>query len=362
MSQYPMLEINLTKVRNNIDQIVRLCKDHNINVAGVIKGFNALEPIVDEYEKSECMQIASSRIQQLQQCKERGITKPLMLIRIPMLSEIEEVVKYADISLNSEKVVLDAINEESKKQNKIHQVVLMADLGDLREGYFNEEELIHTAIYVEESLTNLRLAGIAVNLGCYGSIKPTNINLGKLCDIATRIEECIGRELDIISGGATSSLTVLMDHKMPEKINHLRIGESILLNRDLPDFWGCNIPNMYSDAFKLKAEVVEVKEKPSYPIGEIFIDAFGNKPEYTDIGDITRALLAVGKQDIGDFDKIIPDDANIKPIGASSDHLIVDATGVKDTIQVGDIFEFELMYQAMLFLTESPWINKQYIK
>lgn len=362
MIKYPMLEINLSKIRNNIEQVAGLCENNGIEIAGVIKGFNALEPIVEEYVQSSCKQIASSRIQQLKECKERGITKPLMLIRIPMLSEIEEVVKYTDISLNSERVVLDAINEESIRQNKIHKVVIMADLGDLREGYFSPEELIETAIYVENELDNVYLSGIGVNLGCYGSIKPTSVNLGKLCDIATEIEEKIGRNLDIISGGATSSLTLLKNGLMPEKINHLRIGESILLNRDLPDFWGCDFENMYTDTFKLKAEVIEVKEKPSYPVGEIFIDAFGNKPEYTDIGNITRALFAVGKQDIGDFDKIIPDNKGVNLIGASSDHLIADVTSIKDNIKVGEIFEFELSYQAMLFLTGTPWITKKYVK
>lgn len=359
---YPMLEVNLDKMFHNISKVVELCKNNGIKVAGVIKGVNALEPIVNEFINAKIDMLASSRLEQLKTIKGKNDSIMTMLIRIPMLSEVSEMIKYSDISLNSERVLLDKIEEECTNQNRTHRVVLMADLGDLREGFFSEDELIETALYVENNLSHVHLEGIGVNLGCYGSIKPDTNNLGKLSDIAFKIENIIGRNLEIVSGGATSSLTLILDGKMPSKINHLRIGEAILLNRDLIDYWGYNMDFLYDDTMILKAEVVEVKDKPSYPIGEIFIDAFGNKPEYEDIGMRKRALLAVGKQDIGDFDKIIPLNNEIKLIGSSSDHLIADITEVNSDIKVGDIIEFKLCYQAMLYLTESPWVSKKYIR
>ncbi len=53
-----------------------------------------------------------------------------------MKSQAEDVVRYADISLNSELETISALGAEAVKQNKVHNVVLMADLGDLREGFF----------------------------------------------------------------------------------------------------------------------------------------------------------------------------------------------------------------------------------
>lgn len=356
--KYPILEIDLKKLESNVNYIVNKCGEKNINIAGVIKGANGIDKVVDSFIKSGVSEIASSRIEQLKDVKDNHHNTKTMLIRIPMLSELDLVVDYADYSLHSEKIILDKTNEKAKAKNIVHNVIIMADLGDLREGYIDYDELIETAIYVEEKLDNLYLKGIGVNLGCYGSIKPTYENLTKLCDIALSIEKRINRQLDIISGGATSSFTLVLDNNIPNRINHLRIGEQILLNRDLPSFYGYDVKEMYDDIFILKTEVIEKKDKPSFPIGEIFIDAFGNKPEYTDIGIHTRALFGIGKQDIGDFDKLIPINDKIKLIGASSDHLIADITLCRDEINVGDIVEFKLCYQSMLFLTGSSYVEK----
>lgn len=360
--RYPLLEIDQKKLINNVSEVVKRCKELNIELTGVIKGANAISEVTEAYIKGGAKIIASSRIEQLIKVKE-NFDIPTMMIRIPMISEVEDIIKYCDYSLNSEEKTIEELNKEAKKQNKLHNVIIMADLGDLREGYINYQELVETALKVEKEYENLYLSGIGVNLGCYGSIKPTTTNLGKLGEIAEEIEAKINRPLDIISGGATTSLPLVFNKTMPKKINHLRVGEGILLNADLPYYWNCDTKDfLKDDAFILKAEIIEKKEKPSYPIGEIFIDAFGNVPEYEDIGIRTKALLAIGKQDIGDYDKIIPIDNRIKLIGASSDHLIADITECKNDYNVGDIIEFKLFYQAMLFTTESSNVKKEIIK
>ena len=100
-----------------------------------------------------------------------------MLIRIPMLSELPDVVELCDISLQSDIIVLRALNEEAKKQGKVHEVILMMDLGDLREGFWNEEDALDAALEIEHELKNLRLAGVGVNLSCYGSVTPNKRNM-----------------------------------------------------------------------------------------------------------------------------------------------------------------------------------------
>ena len=208
-----------------------------------------------------------------------------------MLSEVSDVLKITDISLNSEVEVLKALNEEAKKQGKTHDVILMKDLGDLREGFWDENEIINTSLLVENELSNLHLLGIGTNLGCYGSVVATKEKLEELVTVAEHIEEKIGRKLEYISGGATSSLPRVFDGDMPERINMLRVGEGIILPSGIKD--ECNLDNdfMYDDVFKLKAEIIEIKEKPSYPVGELSVDAFGNKQEYKDIGIRKRALV-----------------------------------------------------------------------
>jgi len=200
--------------------------------------------------------------------------------------------------------------------------------------------------------------GIGTNLGCYGSIKPSEKNLGELCELAEEIEKQIGRKLEIVSGGASTSLSLLVNGKMPGRINHLRIGEAIITAKDFPYLWDIEMPGIYRDPMVLKAQVVEVKQKPSFPVGEIFIDAFGNKPVYIDRGMRKRAILAIGNKDIGDITKLKPRHEGIEIIGSSSDHLILDIEAYAGDIKVGDVLEFDTFYAAMLFLCSSDCVRK----
>lgn len=208
MERYPMLEFNLKKLYNNTKIVTKLCEDNGIKVAGIIKGFGGIAEGAEEMAKGGCCQIGSSRIEQLKALKDRGFDMPLLLVRIPMMCEIEDVVKYSDISLVSEKETLNLLNKEAKAQHKIYGVVLMYDLGDLREGVFYKEELIQLAQYVEYDLNNLYLEGIGSNLSCYGSVAPTTENLSQLAEAATEMEEKLNRKLNIISGGLVASILV----------------------------------------------------------------------------------------------------------------------------------------------------------
>lgn len=354
MNKYPELVVDLDNLKENYKQIKKLCKD--IKIAGVIKGCTGIPEVAQLLDKEHVDFIASSRIEQLKPLKGK-VTCPLMMIRIPMLSEVEEIVKYTDISLNSELEVLKALDKEAKRQNKIHEVILMKDLGDLREGFYKEEDIIEAALFVENDLDNLVLAGIGTNLGCYGAIVATKEKLEELVRVAEHIENKIDRKLKYISGGATTSIPRLIEGNMPERINMLRIGEGILLARDLKDLWGYDIENMNQDVFTLRCEVIEVKDKPTYPVGKIFVDAFGNKPTYEDKGIRRRALLAIGKVDYAFSEDLVPKNNKIKIIGASSDHTIIDVED-DENIKVGDILEFNLTYSTLVYVSNSQNIKK----
>ena len=295
--------------------------------------------------------IASSRLEQLEDAIDAGITKPMVMIRIPMLSEVEDVIRITDMSLNSELEVIKALNEEARRQGKLHKIILMAEMGDLREGYWDREELLNVAEYIENKLINIQLVGIGTNVGCYGSILPTVDKLEELVELAEKVEERLGRQLEYIAGGATSSLMRIWDGNIPERVNLLRIGEGILLARDLDVFYGYDMSQMYQDVFRLKAEVIEVKDKPTYPIGSIAVDAFGHTPEYVDRGIRRRALLAVGKVDYGNPEDLIPMEKGIEILGASSDHTIVDVQDAERDFKVGDIMTFDICYATIVYLT-----------
>jgi len=357
-SKYPMLEINLIKLKHNIDSVLDICEKSGIKVAGVVKGFNAIYEMIEVYSKSKCSSLASSRIEQLIECRKVSPNMPTMMIRLPMLSEIELVVRYADSSLNSEMVTLEALEKESSIQKKIHNVILMVDVGDLREGFFSIESVVETALYVEKNMPSLHLLGLGINLGCYGAIKATVEKMDELIAVADAVETAISRKLEILSGGNTTSMPLVFSGIMPKRINHLRIGEGLCLTYDYGEFFGIDNSFLHQDALVLKASVIEIKDKPSYPIGIIGHDGFGHYPSYTDRGTRRRALLAVGKVDFGEVEMIFPKNKKVEIVGASSDHLILDIENCKNEIKIGDILEFELTYMSMVYATSSRNVKK----
>ena len=352
MRQYPQLEFDLALLRSNADAVISRCRGMGIRVCGVIKGVDGLPEAARVLRAAGAAELGTSRLEQVAKCRAAGVPGPWLLIRIPGLTELPDVVALCETSLQSEWPTLLALEEECLRQNKTHRVIVMTDLGDLREGFWDKKELVDVCERVERELPHVHLAGIGVNLTCYGSTKPTPEKLNELVGLARQVEQRIGRKLEIVSGGATSSFTLVHWGTMPAGVNHLRIGEAILLGKDLQVDWGIrDMDYLRMDALTLRAEVVEVKDKPTYPIGEFAIDAFGRKPVYEDRGIRRRAILALGRADVGELESLIPREPGMTVIGGSSDHCIVDVEDCPRRLQVGDIVEFSLCYSHMLYAT-----------
>ncbi len=352
MRQYPQLEFDLALLRSNADAVISRCRGMGIRVCGVIKGVDGLPEAARVLRAAGAAELGTSRLEQVAKCRAAGVPGPWLLIRIPGLTELPDVVALCETSLQSEWPTLLALEEECLRQNKTHRVIVMTDLGDLREGFWDKKELVDVCERVERELPHVQLAGIGVNLTCYGSTKPTPEKMNELVGLARQVEQRIGRRLEIVSGGATSSFTLVHWGTMPAGVNHLRIGEAILLGKDLQVDWGIrDMDYLRMDALTLRAEVVEVKDKPTYPIGEFAIDAFGRKPVYEDRGIRRRAILALGRADVGELESLIPREPGLTVIGGSSDHCIVDVEDCPRRLQVGDIVEFSLCYSHMLYAT-----------
>lgn len=351
----PRLDIYLSKLKHNTKVISDRCRERGIEIAAVTKAFCGNPDIAKAYVDGGAKYLADSRIENLKKLGEMPVEK--IMLRLPMLSQVEETVKYADISLNSEIETIISLNTAAEQLNKVHKIVIMIDLGDLREGFFDNQEL-ENALMKLKDLKNIKVIGIGSNLTCYGGVIPDETNLGKLVEYGETIEIVLDTKLEIISGGNSSSIYLLGDDRLPKKINNLRLGESLLLGRE--SAYGNSIPNTYNDTFKLVAEIIEIKDKPSHPIGEIGRDAFWNIPVFEDKGIRKRAILAVGRQDIG-ANSIEPLDDRMEVIGASSDHLIIDITECTTDYNVGDEVTFNIGYGALLYLMTSEYVCKNII-
>ena len=352
---YPKILIDINKLKDNASFIKNLCEKSGCETALVVKSMCAQLDIVKELDDLGIDYFADSRMKNLM--KLRDLKTKKMLVRIPMLCEVDDVVKYSDISLNSEYVTIKALNNAAKNQGKVYSIIIMVDLGDLREGYFEIEDLKENVKKIIE-LKNIEIKGIGVNLTCYGAVIPKNDNLSRLCDIADDLRAEFNLKLPIVSGGNSSSIYLIDKGELPKGITNLRVGESMILGRETA--YGEDIVGMHNDVFELQCQIVELKDKPSLPIGEIGVDAFGNKPFYEDKGIRKRAILAIGQQDT-DISSLSPLDKNIEVLGASSDHLLVDVTDSSNEYKVGDIMSFRIGYGALLKGFTSDYIEKELI-
>lgn len=349
---YPKMTINLQTITNNVKTIVSLCKKQDVKVAGVTKVFCGNPEIAKAYIDGGVSYLADSRIENLIRMKD--INLPKIMLRLPMISEAEKIVEYADISLNSEIGTIKTLSEKALEKNKLHKIILMLDLGDLREGYYDDESLFES---IEEiiRLKGVKLVGIGTNLTCYGGVIPTKEILRKLASLEKEIEEKYNIDLEIISGGNSSTVHLLEDDKI-DRVNNVRLGESLILG--LESAYGKQIPGTSNDGFKLQVEIIEIKEKPSLPTGEIGRDAFGKVPTFIDRGVRKRILCAVGKQDV-DFETLYPLDEGIIILGGSSDHIILDGSDSDVEYKVGDIIEFRMHYVSVLRAMTSEYIKKE---
>lgn len=353
--ELPAITIDIKKIESNTRTIVEMCKKSGIEVAAVTKLYCGIPEIAEASVRGGVSILADSRIKNLKRLKHINI--PKMLLRLPMISQVEDVIEHADISLNSEYKTIKALSYKALEKNEVHNIILMIDVGDLREGVFHTEAVEYVKDILE--LKGVKLIGIGTNLTCYGGVLCSTHNLGILNDIAKEIEDTYNISLKIVSGGNSSSIHLVKNKEIASRINNLRIGESILYGTEAP--YEERIENTYSDAFKLYAEILEIKEKPSVPIGEIGLDAFGEKPTFVDRGIRKRAILGIGKQDIR-IEKIKAVDQEMIIIGGSSDHLIVDITNCKKQYDIGDVIEFDLHYAGTLGAMTSEYVNKVIIE
>lgn len=349
---YPLLRFNKQQILENTQTVVKAAAEKNIGITGITKCTGGNYEIAETLLAGGVTALGDSRVQNLITLAD--LDCPKWLIRMPMLSEIEETVLYATLSLNSELKTVQALDAAAARHHRKHEVLVMVDLGDLREGYFSEESLCADMAEMLK-LKNIDIRGIGANLSCTGAIVPTVETYERFDDFQTLLKKRFDLDCAITSGGASSTYFMVEAGTIPSCINNLRIGELILIGNDTSN--NMRYENLHDDNFILDVEIIEIKDKPSMPIGKIGCDAYGCTPVFEDRGIRKRAICALGKQDTT-MEDLTPLDADLEIIASSSDHLIVDITECRRDYQVGDIVSFRCNYVSALHASTSEYIYK----
>jgi len=347
----PRIEIDLAKIQENARILVNRLAPVGISVTGVTKAVLGSSKVANAMLKGGVHNLCDSRMDNIESLRNGDVSSSISLIRSPMLSQVDRVVQHASISFNTELEVIRSLSVAAQKLNCIHEILLMVELGDLREGILPEdiEKILTEAV----RLPNIAFRGIGTNLACRSGVTPNKHNMGILSALANSIEDHFDLKVDIVSGGNSANLLWALSGVDSGRINNLRLGESILLGRE--PLHSQPIEGLSIDAFTLVAEVIETKTKKSQPSGDIGETSFGMVTKANDRGLIRQSIVALGHQDT-DPEGITPISTGINVLGSSSDHVILDDLEFK--LVIGSEVSFNQNYSALIRSMASPFVTK----
>jgi len=346
----PRLEVNLEKIAHNTKVLRKLYGSQRINICAVTKVVCGDLIIAQCLVATGITIIGDSKVANLKKMQKGDINATFLLIGTPLLSQAAEIVKWADISHNTELAIIEELSRQARAKGIIHQIILMIEMGDLREGIMPES--LNGVVNEVIKMEGIELVGLGTNLACFGSIKPDQEKMDSLSKLANQIERKFHLKLRYISGGNSANYNWFKSTHDTGRINQLRIGESIFLG--VEPLHRNHIPDLFTDAFTVVTEVSELKIKPSIPYGETSQNAFGHVLHFTDKGEIPRVILGMGLQDV-DVSGLTPK-LDIEILGAGSDQMIIDPKDMD--LCIGDEVSFNLNYAALLSAMTSPYVEK----
>lgn len=351
------ITLNRKKLKHNYKVLDKLFKRNDIEWAVVSKllcGHKAyLKEIIDLGPKEIC----DSRISNLKTIKQINPDIQTVYIKPPAKRNLKKIVEFADVSFNTQFETMKLLSEEAKRQGKVHKVIIMIELGDLREGVLGDRLIDFYAQVFE--LPNLDITGIGANLNCLSGVMPSQDKLIQLSLYKQLIEAKFELKIPWVTGGTSVVVPLLFTKQVPKGINHFRIGEMLYFGNNL--FTEGPVKGMYQDVIKLKAEIIELYDKPKVPTGEMAANPSGEMIEINedDYGKTSyRAILDLGLLDISP-EYLLPDDPAFEITGASSDMIILDLGNNDQKYKVGDLITFKLKYMGALALLNSFYIEKR---
>ena len=352
------ITLNKKKLNDNYQSLDKLFESNNIEWSIVAKLLCGNTTYLEALMELGIKQICDSRITNLKIIKSINPEIETVFIKPPAKRYVSKIIQYADVSFNTEFETIQLLSDAAVKLNKTHKIVIMIELGELREGVMREQFIEFYSKVFE--LPNIEVAGIGANLTCMNGVLPNHDKLIQLCLYKELVEARFNRKIPYISGGASVTIPLIERGLLPAGVNHFRVGETLFLGTDV--YNNSPFDHMHNDVFKLYAEIIELNDKPMVPSGELGYNLMGETKEISDTHEGShsyRAIVDVGLLDVEDG-SICPIHDDMKIAGASSDMIVIDLGENKRGLEVGNLIEFSLNYMGILRLMNSDYIDKKF--
>ena len=130
----PRLDIDLDKIEHNARTLLDRLAVRGISVMGITKSILGSADITRALLRAGMTSLGDARIDNIENLRRAHLCASMTLIRSPMLSQIDRVVTHTDISFNTELEIISRLSKSAVENHRTHGIVLMVELGDLREG------------------------------------------------------------------------------------------------------------------------------------------------------------------------------------------------------------------------------------
>lgn len=355
------LELNTSALKHNFKYLDKTFKADGKEWGVVSKILCGTELFLNEIIKLRPKTMLDSRLSNLETIKKLDPTVETVYIKPVPKRSIDQLLKVADISFNTQYPTIKAINDRALKLGIRHKIVIMIEMGDLREGVMREDFIdFYDKVFKLEAID---VIGMGANLNCLNGVMPSHDKLIQLSLYEELIEAKFNRKIEWVSAGTSITFPLLTKGLVPAGVNHFRIGETLFFGNDIVE--NVPIPEMRQDVFLLKAEIIEIIEKPKNPTGLIGSNMAGEKPsfEVMDYKETSyRAILDVGLLDV-DPKRLLPyDRRDYELAGSSSDMVVMDVGDNPEGYKAGDLVSFKVDYMSALTLLNSRYIAKRLTK
>ncbi|MCD1653751.1 alanine racemase [Treponema zuelzerae] len=304
-------------------------------------------------------QVCDSRVLNLKAIKKIDPSVETVFIKPPAKKTVPNVIRCADISLNTQVSTIKLLSDEAVQQGKNHRVIIMVELGERREGVpLGALPAFFNAV---RALPNIEIIGIGTNLSCLFGVLPNREKLLRLVSARDRLAEEFGVRIPFVSGGTSVTIPLMLSGALPAGINHFRVGDSLFLGSDV--YNNSHLPGMHTDVFLLYAQIIEVNLKSPVPDGDMAKNLEGKEFQFDDSlrhEPTCRAIVDAGILEL-EAAHATPVLNGISIAGVTSDMCVLDLGNNPGDLKVGDYIAFSLDYMGVLRALSSKYVEKRIV-